>query len=264
MRMVLQQRWRPEDVARRDAEYVRLLATADAATRRMALRLEAARSAGRHKHTRQPVDAAAGPQTVQPDGGTGAKPRRRRRKSEAKRQKDAEKLEGKWQQRRAASPLPVQQNREQDGGGRQSAAPPALSAGADAASEPEAAGGGHSEGLRPPPAVELPASAPTASQEQVRELTAVNEQLLRRVAELECALAQLRQQPLPAAVRQPFLGAKIKSYAEILADKKAAKRPVEPGQGVPDVERAKRCASCSCACACAACDASCSASAPGM
>ena len=95
--------WTPEEAARREAEYVRLIAAADAATRRMALRLEAVRSANRHR-MHQPVDDAARPsQAAEPDGDADPGPRRRRRKSEDKREKDAEKLERKWQQRRTCT-----------------------------------------------------------------------------------------------------------------------------------------------------------------
>ena len=77
--MAPQRRWSPEEAARREAEYVRLIAAADAATRRMALRLEAVRSANRHRHAQQPVDAAPGPQhTAAPEGDADHAPRRRR------------------------------------------------------------------------------------------------------------------------------------------------------------------------------------------
>ena len=71
--------WSPEEAARREAEYVRLIAAADPATRRMALRLEAVRSANRHR-MHQPVDGAARPsQAAEPDGDAGPDSRRRRR-----------------------------------------------------------------------------------------------------------------------------------------------------------------------------------------
>merc|ERR1711998_5653 len=174
-------------------------------------------------------------------------PRRRRRKSEARRRKDADRLEEKWEQRRAQ-----QQVAERDSGGSS----PALPAGESNCSP---------EDHRPPPAMVEPVSAMQAQLQQVMaenaELKQRQEKLLQEKLEEKLLQEKFRKAAShyrklcvnngwvsPWVLEQP-----VDATCETGA---SAKRPVAEGALGRE---AKRCQSCASLCAsCAACGPSCS------